>query len=88
MKRDRLAVINDILKTISSYKNKIKPTPLLRYSNLSSQGFSVYISELLEKNLIEEVFVKKRKHYSLTKKGFKFIEKYIAIRGFIEDFGL
>jgi len=50
-KRDRLEVIYDILKIIRHYNNSIKPTPLLRYSNLSSQSFSEYISELLDKGI-------------------------------------
>ena len=88
-KRDRLKLIHDILKVIKDNNNSIKPTPLLRYSNLSSQGFQEYLSELLEKEFIWEIKDKKsRKFYSLTDKGFRYLEKYQAIRGFIEDFGL
>ena len=88
-KRDRLEVIKDILQVIHTNKNEIKPTPLLRYSNLSSQRFAEYISELLEKQFIEEKKDKKdRKFYSLTEKGSRYLEKYGLIKSFIEDFDL
>ena len=88
-KRDRLEVIYNILKIIQEHHNSIKPTPLLRYSNLSSQSFSEYFKELFEKNFIKEVIDKKgRKYITLTDKGFKFLEKYKMILGFIDEFEL
>ncbi|MBN1644574.1 hypothetical protein JW851_00850 [Candidatus Woesearchaeota archaeon] len=88
-KRDRLEVIHDILKIIRDKHNSIKPTPLLRYSNLSSQRFSEYYKELQTKGLVKEIIDKKsRKYITLTDKGFKFLEKYKLILGFIDDFGL
>jgi len=88
-KRDRLEVIRDILETISKNNNSIKPTPLLRYSNLSSQSFSEYINELLEKEFVKEINdKKKRRFYTLSDKGFKYLEKYKMIVGFIDDFDL
>ena len=88
-KRDRLEVIYNILKIIQNHNNSIKPTPLLRYSNLSSQSFSEYFNELSEKGFIKELFDKKgRKSITLTDKGFKYLEKYRMILGFIEEFEL
>ncbi len=88
-KRDRLEVIHDILKIIRHYNNSIKPTPLLRYSNLSSQSFSEYLSELLEKGFIKEIIDEKgRKFFTLTDKGFEYLEKYKLIIGFIDEFEL
>ncbi|MBU0472358.1 MAG: winged helix DNA-binding protein [Nanoarchaeota archaeon] len=88
-KRDKLEVIHDILEIVVQNQNSIKPTPLLRKSNLSSQSFSEYITELLEKELVKEIADKKnKKFYTLTDKGFKYIEKYKMIKGFIEDFEL
>ncbi len=88
-KRDRLEVIYDILKIIRHYNNSIKPTPLLRYSNLSSQSFSEYISELLDKGFIKEIIDEKgRKFFTLTDKGFEYLEKYKLIIGFIDEFEL
>lgn len=88
-KRDRLEVIYDILRIIMDNHNSIKPTPLLRYSNLSSQSFKEYYAELLHKGLIKEVLDKKdRKFITLTDKGFRFLDKYKLIQGFIGEFEL
>lgn len=88
-RRDRLEVIYDILKIIRHHHNSIKPTPLLRYSNLSSQSFSEYLSELLEKGFIKEITEENgRRYLTLTDKGFIYLEKYKLISGFIEEFEL
>ncbi len=88
-KRDRLQVIFDLLLTIQKNHNSIKPTPLLRYSNLSSQSFQEYILELQEKKFVKLVTdEKRRKFYTLTDKGFMYLEKYSLLLGFIEDLAL
>lgn len=88
-KRDRLAVIYDILLIIQQKGNSIKPTPLLRYSNLSSQSFADYMDELRKKEFVKEVEDKRGKKFiTLTDKGFRFIEKYKIILGFIDEFDL
>lgn len=88
-KRERLEVIYDMLKIIRDKNNSIKPTPLLRYSNLSSQRFGEYYAELLKKKLVKEIEDKKgRKHITLTDKGFTYLEKYRVITGFIDEFDL
>jgi len=88
-KRDRLEVIYDILRVVMEHGNSIKPTPLLRKSNLSSQSFNEYVEELMQKEFLKEARDKKeRKFYTLTDKGFKYLEKYKTIIGFIEDFDL
>lgn len=88
-KRERLEVIHDILSIVKEKNNSIKPTPLLRYSNLSSQRFNEYMQELLGKGLLKEIEDDKgRKHLTLTDKGFKYLEKYEFIIGFIDEFEL
>ena len=88
-KRDRLEVIHDILKIIRDNHNSIKPTPLLRFSNLSSQSFNEYMRELKEKGLVKTIKDKKGKKFiTLTDNGFKYLDRYQTIRGFIEDFNL
>ena len=88
-KRDRLEVIYDILKIIMNKNNSIKPTPLLRYSNLSSSSFSEYYNELTAKGFVKEIADKKgRKYITLTDKGFNYLEKYRLILGFIDEFEL
>ncbi|MEM0332345.1 MAG: archaellum operon transcriptional activator EarA family protein, partial [Archaeoglobaceae archaeon] len=58
-------------------------------SNLSTQNFNRYMAELIEKGFVREVFDEDgKKYYTLTDKGFKFIQKYNKIREFIEEFGL
>ena len=65
------------------------PTPLIRHSNLSSASFSEYYGELQEKGFIKEIQDKKGKAYvTLTDKGFKYLERYKLITGFIEEFEL
>lgn len=88
-KRDRLNVIYDILNIIRSHEGRIKPTPLLRYSNLSSQNFGKYLEELLEKGLVEEVEIGKcRREVKITEKGGRFLQKYRAIVDIIDEFNL
>ena len=88
-KRDRLEVIYDILKIIQDKGNSIKPTPLLRFSNLSSTSFEIYYKELQKKDLIKEIIKKKNKKIiTLTDHGFKYLEKYKLILGFINEFDL
>ena len=88
-KRERLEVIYDILKIINDSHNSIKPTPLLRRSNLSSSSFAEYYKELNAKGFIKEIADSKGKKYiTLTDKGFKYIEKYRLISGLIEEFEL
>jgi predicted transcriptional regulator len=88
-KRNRLEVIFDILKIISESHNSIRPTPLLRKSNLSSSSFSEYYGELVGKGFVREISDDERKKYiTLTDKGYKYLEKYQLILGLIEEFEL
>jgi len=88
-KRDRLEVIHDFLRIIQENHNSILPTPLLRKTNLSTQSFGEYLAELSQKGFVKEITEKKgRKYITLADKGFRFLEKYRFIRGFIEEFEL
>ena len=87
-KRARLEVIYNILEIIKNNRNSIKRTPLLRKSNLSSERFGEYFSELIEKEFVREIEDKNGKLISLTDKGFKYLEKYQTITSFIDEFGL
>ena len=88
-KRNRLKIIYDILNMIRRHENSIKPTPLLRYSNLSTQSFSRYLDELMERGFIKEgQDKKKRKFIMLTERGHEYLKKYKIITKFIEDFSL
>jgi predicted transcriptional regulator len=88
-KRDRLEIIYNILKIIHDNKNSIRPTPLLRFSNVSSQSFSEYYNELINKGFIRETTDNNDKKYvSLSDKGFIYLEKYKYILEFIDEFEL
>lgn len=87
-KRSRLEVIHDILIVIQERDGRIKPTHILYKSNLSHQMLSEYISELKEKEMIIEISKGTSKTYSLTQKGYDYLNKYKMIREFISSFGL
>ncbi len=86
-KRGKLEIIRDILRIVQN-SHKIKPTPLLRRSNLSSSRFKEYFNELLEKKFVKEINNKNEKFISLTDKGFRFLDRYKAIVMFIDEFEL
>jgi len=87
-KRDRLQIIHDILRVIKEKNGKIKPTHILYKSNLSHQMMEEYLAELIEKKFIVENREKKGRTYSLTEKGFEYLERYKFILEFSDSFGL
>lgn len=88
-KRDRLEVVYDVLNIIRNNNNSIKPTPLLRFSNLSTKSFNEYFEDLKQKDFVKEILDKKNKKYiTLTDKGFRYLEKYQSIIKFIDEFEL
>lgn len=87
-KRDKLQIIYDILSVIKEKNGKIKPTNILYKSNLSNQMFQEYINELMQKGFILENQAKSSKTYSLTQKGFDYLNKYQTIVDFTSSFGL
>ena len=87
-KRDKIQIIQDILTAIQKKGGKIKPTHLLYKANLSHQRMKKYLSELLEKGMIEELDEKGNKFYKITEKGNKFVAEYGRIKEFTESFGL
>jgi len=87
-KRDKIEIIYDILSAINNKGGRIKPTHLLYKANLSHQRMKKYLSELLDKGLIEEEVSGKNKFYLLNDKGREFISEYSRIKKFTESFGL
>lgn len=84
-----MEIIYDILIIVLDNRQRIKPTPLLRYSNLSPQRFAVYFKELLEKELLKEEFDEKSKKFIvLTNRGIQYIKEYKTVLRFIEEFEL
>ena len=87
-KRGKLEIIHDILKIIHESRNTIKPTPLLRRSNISSSRFKGYFQDLVNKEFIIEKNFGKEKRIEITPKGLRFLEKYKTIINFIDEFDL
>jgi len=88
MRRGRIDIIYDILKSIQDKGGKIKPTHLLYKSNLSHKRLKLYLDELKAKNLVEEVKVKGKTMISITDQGLEFFKNYKSIKEFTEAFGL
>lgn len=87
-KRDRLQIIYDILKAIHDKNNRIRPTHILYKSNLSHQMMEEYLKELMNKDFVLMNNDKSGKTYSLTQKGFDYLNKYKLIAEFTDSFGL
>ena len=87
VKRNRLEIIQEILRIIQN-SHEIRPTPLLRRSNLSTTRFKEYYKELLEKEFIIEKGEKSNRFITLSEKGRRFLEKYTTIVNFIDEFDL
>jgi len=89
-----MELIYDILIAIQNKGGIIKPTHLMYKSNLSHKLLTMYMDELIQKELIliSEEFNKKRKTTSktiaLTDKGSMFLAEYRRMREFTEAFGL
>jgi predicted transcriptional regulator len=87
-KRDRLQIVHDILKAVQDKNGRIKPTHILYKSNLSHQMLDEYLNELISKGFVVENKGKNGKTYSLTQKGFEYLNKYRLIVDFVDSFGL
>ena len=87
-KRQKIEIIHDILVVIRDNKNKVKPTHLLYKSNLSHKMMKDYLAHLESKSFIETKTEGKNTYYSLTDKGFEFLNKYSTVLKFMESFGL
>lgn len=87
-KRDRLQIIYDILKAIHDKNNRIRPTHILYKSNLSHQMMEEYLKDLISKHFVVMNKDKNGKTYSLTQKGFDYLNKYKLITEFTDSFGL
>ena len=87
-RRNRMEIVFDILKSIQDKNGVIKPTHLLYKSNLSHKRMKEYVDELMNKGLMEDVVVKKKKHFAITEDGLKFLAEFRKVREFTDAFGL
>lgn len=89
VKRERVAIIHDMLQIISSRGNRMNPTQIMYKANLSHQMLTDYLTEIISKGFITETTDRNgRKTYSLTDKGFDFLKDYEVIKKFFDSYGL
>jgi len=89
MNRNTYQITEDILDTVLlSGEYGVKPTLLLRQSNLSYNRFNGFISKLTQSNLINEIVVKNKKTYIITERGRLYLEEYKKFNHIAESFGL
>lgn len=87
-RRNKLEIINDILRSIQEKGGRIKPTHLMYKSNLSHQRMKEYIDELKGKGMILEEQKEDRHFFVLTDKGFGFLANFKKLSEFTETYGL
>ena len=82
--RSRLKILEDILSVINN-DDEVKKTHIMYGAYLSYNLLTQYLNDLLEASLIK---CDKRKYYSLTKKGKKYLKRfkeYLRIRENVEE---
>lgn len=87
-KRNKIEIIYDILNSIKDKNNKIKITHILYKANLSHTKLKEYLTDLLDKELIEEFIEKKQKYFRLTEKGQEYIQKLKQMKTFMKTFDI
>jgi predicted transcriptional regulator len=88
-KRDKVAIIHDILLLIRGRDGEAGPTYVMYKANLSHQMLREYLTEIIVKGFIlEKVDKRGKRTYSITEKGHEFIKDYQTIRKFFDSYGL
>ena len=87
-KRSRIEIVSDMLSAIQDKGGRIKPTHLMYKANLSYEQLTSYLEELVEKELVEEITLKKNyRYFIITDRGDKFVQKVREMRQFERSFG-
>ncbi len=84
--RSRLAIYADMLRAIAEEGNAC-PTRVLQRANLSWDRLNRYLSDLKERDLIEEISKGDSKVYQVTEKGRRFLREFDRMRRILEAFG-
>jgi len=86
-RRDRLQILHDVLHAIQLKGPKAKPTHILYKANLSYKVLQEHLNEMMRQEMIVEEVLEEKKTYSLTNKGFKFLQEYQMVREFMNSYG-
>ena len=78
----------DILFLLQKEDGKAKPTRILYGANLSHSALKEYLNLLLSNGFIKEIKDNKHSLYTLTKKGYEFINESRKIKRLTEAFGI
>ena len=87
-KRSKLQIFMDILTLIQKENGKTKPTRILYGANLSHGALKEYLNYLVSNGFVQEVKEKSHVFYSLTEKGYGFINEFRRMKRLTEAFGL
>ncbi|MFA6269515.1 MAG: winged helix-turn-helix domain-containing protein [archaeon] len=88
-KRDRVAIMNEILLLVRGKEGEAGPTHIMYKANLSHQMLTEYMTEIMGKGfLIEQIDKRGKRTYQITDKGHAFIKDYQSIRKFFDAYGL
>ena len=87
-KRNKIEIIEDILRTIKDKRGRIKQTHLMYKVNLSHKLMKSYLEELISKELITETKAEKNIYIILKPRGEEFMEKLKKLTEFQDAFGL
>ncbi len=82
--RSRLKIIVDILDILEQSEDGIKITELVRKANVPYVKLTVFLAELLKKQLIEN----DAENYKITTKGAAFLSEYRKFSDFAQNLGL
>ena len=89
-KRTRIEIINDILLVLIRNGGQVKPTHLMYKANLSYNQMNTYLSELIEKKMVEKLKENenKRELIGITERGYKFADELQKFNAFEDAFGI
>ena len=88
MRRSKIEIIHDMLRSVQEKQGRIKPTHLLYKSNLSHKKMTEYLDDLISKELVQKVEQKGYQYVLLTDKGATFLAEFRRMKEFTESFGL
>lgn len=77
MRRSKLEIYIDILKTVSNGNEK--PTRIMYRSNLSWPRLQKYLESLVRQDLLIETEINEKKRYRITEKGLRVLKYFNTV---------